>query len=253
LGQLAADLAARTAADLARESGVGLVTIRHCNHSGRLGEWVELIAAQRDLIGIGLLSCGPAVAPFGGLDRVLGTNPIAIAVPTSDRPVVLDFATAGIAEGKVRVAARAGKQVPAGVLQTATGAPTTDPNDFYAGGAILPFGLHKGYALSAVIQLLGEAMTEGGRPDLPRTALANGVILLALSTRQAAEQTDFLTLVEGCKSRITSSRPADPGHPVAMPGDVEDEFRNSQPDGRLRVDRQLWVELLQARPEGTTE
>ena len=241
-GQLAAELAARTAADLARDTGAGFVTVRNCNHSGRLGEWVELIAA-RSSIGIGLLSCGPAVAPLGGLDRVLGTNPLAIAVPTPDRPVVLDFATAGLAEGKIRVAARAGKQVPAGVLQTADGEPSTDPGAFYAGGSILPFGAHKGYALSAVIQLLGEALTGGGRPGGSHTALSNGLVLVALSPTPGGPQ--FLDLVAECRARIVRSRPVDPSRPVLLPGDVEAAVVRSQPAGRLRVAAELWDELHQ--------
>jgi uncharacterized oxidoreductase len=248
-GHLAADLAARLAGDLALETGAGFVSVRNCNHSGRLGEWVENLAA-RNLIGIGLLSCGPAVAPLGGIERVLGTNPLAIAVPTGDRPVVLDFATAGVAEGKVRVAARARKQVPPGVLQTADGLPTTDPDDFYAGGSILPFGLHKGYALSVMIQLLGEALTGGGRPESQRTLMSNGLVLIALSPDPARPLPEFLGFIDECRERITSSRRASPDRPVLLPGDVEAQTAAAQPDGHLNVAAQLWDELLRIRAAG---
>jgi hydroxycarboxylate dehydrogenase B len=248
-GHLAADLAARVAGDLAEETGAGFVAVRNCNHSGRLGEWVENLA-ERNLIGIGLLSCGPAVAPLGGLDRVLGTNPLAIAVPTSDRPVVLDFATAGVAEGKVRVAARAGKQVPPGVLQTGDGEPTTDPDAFYAGGSILPFGAHKGYALSVMIQLLGEALTGGGRPESQRTLMSNGLVLIALSPDPARPVPEFLALVDECRERITSSRPASADRPVLLPGDVEAHTAAAQPDGCVSVAAELWDELLRIRAAG---
>jgi uncharacterized oxidoreductase len=248
-GHLAAELAARVAGDLALDTGAGFVGVRNCNHSGRLGEWVEHLAA-RNLIGIGLLSCGPAVAPLGGLERVLGTNPLAIAVPTGDRPVVLDFATAGVAEGKVRVAARAGKQVPPGVLQTADGQPTTDPNEFYAGGSILPFGAHKGYALSVMIQLLGEALTGGGRPESPRTVMSNGLVLIALSPDPARPLPEFLALIDECRERITSSRPTSPERPVLLPGDVEAHTAAAQPSGRVNVAGRLWDELLRIRAAG---
>lgn len=249
-GHLAAELAARTAVEIASETGVGFVTVRHCNHSGRLGEWVERIAADRRFIGVGFLSCGPAVAPLGGRDRVLGTNPLAIAVPTTDRPVVLDFATAGIAEGKVRVAARAGRQVPPGVLQTADGVPTTDPDDFYSGGTILPFGLHKGYGLSVAIQLMGEALTGGGRPGALRDEMANGLALLALSIDRAGGPQEFLDLADACRARITSSRPVDAGHPVVLPGDVEAAQVAAQPPGRVVVAGSLWDELHEALERG---
>ena len=121
-GHLAAGLGARTATEIARDTGVGLVAVRNCNHSGRLGEWVEYIAGN-GLVGAGFLSCGPAVAPLGGVERVLGTNPLAVAIPTGDdqRPVVLDFATAGVAEGKIRVAAQASLPAPPGSCRRPTG------------------------------------------------------------------------------------------------------------------------------------
>lgn len=251
-GHLAAELAARIAAEIARDTGVGLVTVRNCNHCGRLGEWVENIAGY-GMVGAGFLSCGPAVAPLGGVERVLGTNPLAVAIPTGDqeRPVVLDFATAGVAEGKLRVAAQAGSPAPAGVVQTADGRPTTDPNEFYAGGSILPFGAHKGYGLSVVIQLLGEALTGGGRPDDPRTAAANGLVLLALSPAGLREPADFTARVDQCRDRIMASRPADPGAPVLMPGDVEARLAAAQPPGRLRVTGALWADLRRRRKGGS--
>ncbi len=240
-GNLSARLAARTASDIATETGVGLVSVRNCNHAGRLGEWVERIAAE-GMVGLGFLSCGPAVAAFGGLDRVLGTNPLAVAVPTADRPVVLDFATAAVAEGKVRVAARNGKQVPPGGVQTADGRPTTDPNDFYAGGAILPFGLHKGYALSVVIQLLGDALT-GSRPSNPRFGETNGLVLLALAVDRLQDLDEFASIIEEDRDRILRSRPVDPAAPVLLPGDVEARTAAGQPAGRVAVAAPLWAEL----------
>jgi LDH2 family malate/lactate/ureidoglycolate dehydrogenase len=242
-GQLAARLAAETAAEIAEASGVAIVAVRNCNHSGRLGEWVEYLA-EHELVGVGFLSCGPAVAPMGSSERVLGTNPLAVAIPTSDRPVVLDFATAGVAEGKVRIAARTGHSVPPGMLQTEDGRPSTDPNSFYAGGSILPFGLHKGYALSVVIQLLGEALTGGGRPGDERTVLSNGLVLLAWAPGRLQPWPEFTALIDECRSRITGSRPVDPASPVLLPGDVEARHAGEQPTDRVGVDAQLWSELV---------
>jgi hydroxycarboxylate dehydrogenase B len=243
-GQLAARLAAETAAEIAATSGVAIVAVRNCNHSGRLGEWVEYLA-ERDLVGVGFLSCGPAVAPLGSSERVLGTNPLAVAIPTSDRPVVLDFATAGVAEGKVRVAARTGHSLAPGMVQTADGQPTTDPNDFYAGGSILPFGLHKGYALSVVIQLLGEALTGGGRPGDERTTLSNGLVLMAWAPGRLQPWPEFTALIDECRARITTSRPLDPARTVLLPGDVEAGQAARQPPDRVGVDAQLWSELVE--------
>lgn len=240
-GNLSARLATRTAVEIAQETGVGLVAVRNCNHSGRLGEWVERIA-EEGLVGLAFLSCGPAVAPFGGLERVLGTNPLAVAVPTADRPVVLDFATAAVAEGKVRVAARKGAQLPPGGVQTAEGRPTTDPNDFYDGGAILPFGQHKGYALSVVIQLLGDALT-GSRPSAPRYGETNGLVVMAIAAERLQLLDEFRSIIEEDRARILGSRPINPATGPLLPGDVEARTAAAQPAGQVAVAATLWAEL----------
>src|SRR5581483_10672541 len=97
--------------------GIATVTIDHCNHVGRLGEYVEAIT-QRAMIGLALCNADAAVAPFGGFARVMGTNPIAWAVPRADpaEPLLSDFATSGVAEGKLRVARAKGELVPAGLV-----------------------------------------------------------------------------------------------------------------------------------------
>ena len=104
-GQPAAHIATDTASKLARANGVGLVTVGRCNHIGRLGEYIEDLSRAGQ---IGLMTCNspPAVAPYGGYTRLLGTNPIAWGAPRSPGkpPIVVDFATASIAEGKLRIA-----------------------------------------------------------------------------------------------------------------------------------------------------
>jgi LDH2 family malate/lactate/ureidoglycolate dehydrogenase len=249
-GHLAAGLAADVAADLAQDNGVGVVAVRSCGHSGRLGEWVERIAAG-NLIGIGLLSCGPSVAAPGGRRRVLGTNPLAVAMPArpGSRPLVLDFATAGIAEGKVRVAARAGRQIPSGVLQTEDGRPTTDPDDFYRGGAILPFGGHKGYGLSVMIQVLGESLCAD--PPSGHDPLANRLVLLAIAPGGLQPDDLFHDLIEEVQRRVRASAPD--GAEVLLPGDVEARTVASQPPGRVTVSAALWTELCTIAGEGQGE
>ena len=150
-GQPAAQLATRTAAELARERAVAAVTIRDCNHVGRLGEYVAELA-QAGLMGLAFCNSGAVVAPFGGTGRALGTNPFAWAAPgAAEDPLVLDFSTAGVAEGKLRVAGAEGRAVAAGLIVDSRGQPTTRPEDFFAGGALLPFGGHKGSGMSIMI------------------------------------------------------------------------------------------------------
>ena len=136
-GQPAMWLATRAAIDRAREHGLGAAVVRRSYHIGRVAPYVESIARE-GMIGQAMANAAPAVAPFGGRSRVMGTNPMAWAVPRAADapPVCLDVATAGVAEGKLRVARARGFPVPAGNIVDREGRPTTDPGDFYAGGAL---------------------------------------------------------------------------------------------------------------------
>jgi len=159
-GHSATALAMSWAAERALELGIAAAAVRRANHLGRLGEYAEL-AAARGVIGIatvGVVGRG-GVAPFGGRDRFLGTNPWAIGVPAAGEPMIYDAATSALAEGKLRLARAKGVQVPAGAIVDSDGRPTTDPNDYYAGGALLPLGGllagHKGYGLALASALVG--------------------------------------------------------------------------------------------------
>ena len=139
-------------------------------HAGRMGEWVEL-AADSGVIGLAFTNgAGPggSVVPYGSLERFFGTNPISAGVPVADgAPILIDLATSVVAEGKVRVARNKGETLPEGLVRDRDGRPTTDPNDLYQGGALLPVGGHKGSALSLLVDLLGGALTGQGVPSLP--------------------------------------------------------------------------------------
>ena len=127
-GQPAAQMATALASQLASANGVAAVAISACNHVGRLGEYVATIADQGQM-GLAFCNSGPVVAPFGGAGRVMGTNPFAWSAPLPDGPVVLDFATAKIAEGKVKIALAEGHKVPPGSIIDSEGRPSTDPED----------------------------------------------------------------------------------------------------------------------------
>ena len=164
-GQLAGQLAAATVVRLTRAHGVGVVAVDRCGHVGRLGEYVETLAAA-GFVGHALCNAEPAVAPPGTAVRALGTNPVAWAVPRAGgEPVLVDFATAELAEGKLQVAVSRGEQLTVPAVVDAAGRPSLDPADFYAGGALVPFGGHKGYALSVVAELLGRGLAAGAVDD----------------------------------------------------------------------------------------
>ena len=152
----------------ARATGVALVSTVRTNHIGRLGEWAEQAAAARAVGIVGVAFSHAAallVAPHQGAGRALSTNPMAIGLPRGDEPpLVLDFATSIVPEGKVRVAKEKGAVLPAGTLLDREGRATTDPQALYEGGVLLPFALHKGYALSFMIDALSIALSGADEP-----------------------------------------------------------------------------------------
>ena len=162
-GQIAAEYLVRATIPLAREAGVAVGALVRCNHIGRLGHYAELAAAE-GLISLicagGFAVTGARAAPFGGRQRLLDTNPFCMGFPAaSEAPVVVDFATTALSGVKVANAQQRGEQLPAYSIVDRAGRPTTDPEDFVAGGACLPFGGagggHKGYAIMLAVEMLG--------------------------------------------------------------------------------------------------
>ncbi len=243
-GQPAARLAMETAVALAAEHGVGAVTTGHCNHIGRLGEYVEAMA-RAGMMGLALCNAGPVVAPFGGRDRRLGTNPFAWAAPTEtlDQPLMLDFATSAVAEGKLRVARSKGQEVGPGLLIDAAGQPSSRPDDFYAGGALLPFGGHKGYAMSVMVELLAGALSGAAPACLPEYDHSNGTLMVAFNIAAFRPLEDVVAQSGRFRDAVKSSRPAPGFGGVNLPGEPETQARRQRLESGIPMPRQTWAEL----------
>jgi uncharacterized oxidoreductase len=227
-GQPAAQLATRTAAELASEHAVAAVTIRDCNHVGRLGEYVAELA-QTGLVGLAFCNSGPVVAPFGGTGRALGTNPFAWAAPGAGQdPLVLDFSTAGVAEGKLRVAGAEGREVAPGLIVDSRGQPTTRPEDFFAGGALLPFGGHKGSGMSIMIELLGGLLTGMGTAPTPGYAGGNGTVLLAVSIAAFTSEQAYREEAAAFCAQLAQAGAGPTGGSVLLPGELESRTRRER-------------------------
>jgi hydroxycarboxylate dehydrogenase B len=221
-GQPAARLAAQTAAEIASEHGVGAVVLQDSPHVGRMADYVELIAARGQL-GMTVTNARPNVAPFGGRARRLGTDPIAFAIPRVDGrpPIVVDFATSVRAEGKVRVARAAGRQVPPGTLIDAEGRPSVNPEDYYAGGALLPAEGHKGYALAVAIEGLGGILSGMGPAMLPAYGDGNGMFIMALEIEAFIAAEQYMGQVEEMAGALESTPTAPGVEQVLLPGQPE--------------------------------
>lgn len=226
-GQVTATKALRIGLEKAKEQGTATVVIRNCNHVGRLGSYSQKAANE----GFAAMMCvnapGPGgVAPFGGIERRLGTNPISISAPRGDVPFVLDMTSSATAEGKVRVALQKGEQLPEGWIIDSEGNPSTNPADLYGPpeGAILPLGGamgFKGFGLSVMIDVFGGILSGSGvcRDDLPRGA--NGVWMYFVDVSQFADDGPYSSLIERYVEYIKSSRKTPGTEEILMPGEIE--------------------------------
>lgn len=239
-GPVAGLYCARQAVALAQEHGIGLVIANRLAHTGRLGAYAELLAAENCLALI--FGTGPRrghiVAPFGGIEGRLSTNPIAFAIPNGSSPIVADFATSQVPEGKVRTARNRGARLPPGVLQDPDGNPTEDPAVLYARprGTLLPLGGtefgHKGYALGILVEAMGTLLAGDDAVDPSRPGW--NLTVIAITTGRG---------FDGSTGRLAeylrSARPADSSRPVLVPGDPERSARERE---FLEVDEQTWAE-----------
>lgn len=224
LGQVAVSQGVAIAIAKARATGIGMVVLGHCDHTGRVGEYV-VSAAQQEMIG--QLVCngslpGGIVAPFGGARRALGANPMAWALPVADRPpLFFDFATSAVAHGKLQVAADKGELVPEGWIIDKQGRPTRNPHDQFDDGAILPFGGHKGYALSVMIELLGGGLSGAGFPLLPGYRWDQGTVLTVIDIAAFQPVAAFKAQAAAFVTQLKATPRAPGVAEILLPGEVE--------------------------------
>ena len=159
LGLVVAPWAMEVAINKARTAGTGWVAVRNSNHFGIAG-YHAMQALPHDMIGVALTNASPLVAPTFAIDRLLGTNPIAVAIPADAQPpLVVDMATTTVANGKLEILQRKAQSAPTGWIQDQEGRASTNPKEVAQGGALLPLGgdyehgSHKGYCLGAVVDI----------------------------------------------------------------------------------------------------
>jgi L-2-hydroxycarboxylate dehydrogenase (NAD+) len=165
LGLVVAPFAMRVAIEKAQHVGTGWVSVQNSNHFGIAG-CHALMAVAKDMIGIAMTNASALVAPTFSIERMLGTNPICVAVPAGEEPAfVADLATTTAANGKLEILQRKNEEAPYGWIQDKNGSPSTDPHELKKGGALLPLGgdrehgSHKGYALGAVVDIFSAVLS----------------------------------------------------------------------------------------------
>ena len=241
LGYLVAHRCACTAIDKARQSGVGVVGTRDTSHSGMLGYYASMIA-DAGLVGLVMCNTGPRIVPWGGQQPVLGTNPIAAGFPSVEGQVLVDFSCAAITNGEILVALKDGKEIPAGRALGPDGKPTTDPEQARAGGA-LPFGEHKGYALSVMIQIFSGILLNAA--PVPEMGKNYGIFMLAIDPSIFLETDIFQSGVSEVIQTIKNSMPAEGVTEILIPGERAFRERATRIQSGVDIDDDLMEELQQ--------
>lgn len=245
-GQVAASFALDVAIEKATTVGIGAASVRNCNHIGRLGDYGEAAAERGYIAIITYGSSGPNsghAAPFGGSARHLGTNPLSVGIPggEGDR-VVVDFATTMVAEGKIQVARAKHVPLPPGCIVDKEGQPSTNAEDFYAGGMILPVGGHKGYGLSLVTALLGAGLTAEQPPQGGR---GGGVFVIAINPQAFTDGAVYGQTVDALTGAVKAVPPAPGFSEVMLPGGPEAKSRAEREAQGVPVPADTWAALTE--------
>jgi uncharacterized oxidoreductase len=248
-GQVTAKQAMDIAIEKARHHHIAAVGARQCYHVGRVGSFA-LLAAGRGFIariwcnGHGIVR----VAPWGGAEARLATNPVAIAVPTGGRPILVDITTSVVAEGKIRVAKNKGEKVPDGWLLDKDGAPTNDPAALYDGGTLLPFGGpvgYKGFGLGMVVDLLGGALTGAGCGVMSKEKIGNGLLVEVVDPAAFVERDVFLRRVDDYVAYLRSAKAAPGVKEILMPGEPEFRMEDQRRRDGISVDDETWRQVCE--------
>ncbi len=237
-GQVSARFATDQAIAAAKEYGAAAVGVVNGNHVGRVGEYPERAAAQGVLL---FATCGGVgergtTAPFGGRTGVLGTNPIAVGLPAGARPpMIVDFATTVVAEGKVQVARAKGAELPPGAILDKDGRPSTNPNDLYDGGVMLPFGGHKGFGLALVAAVLSQGLA-GSRGSF---------FLWAVDVGAFTPAAEYGQRVDWMIEQVKAVPPAEGFQEVLVPGEPERRERERREAEGVPVPEATWEAIQQ--------
>ncbi len=260
-GQTVGPLAVARGIEAAERHGVSIVALRHAGHLGRIGAFAETAAAAGQ-VSIHFVNVAGSflVAPFGGVDRRMSTAPVAIGVPNPGAaPVILDFATSLVAEGKVLVAAKGGKPLPEGSLIGPDGKLGTDPALLYGAGdpaqqpnvrngegALVAMGAHKGSGLSFMCEILAGALTGSGATGPGYKRIYNGMLSIYMPVRLFDAGDGFAAELKRYISYFKSAKPVTAGGEVLIPGEPEQRSRERRLRDGVPLPRDAWDAIAAA-------
>jgi LDH2 family malate/lactate/ureidoglycolate dehydrogenase len=236
MGQIGGTFAMDKAIEAARENGIALAALRGSNHCGAL-DWYTLRAARQGMIGLAGTNALPTMAPWGGIDKIVGINPLSAALPGGrGGPLVLDFAFGATAHGKIRVYHQKGADIPEGWAFDSEGNPTTSTDEALA-GLIQPIGGHKGVALGMLIGMLSTLLagaaygTElGNMVDGPKPGL-DGQFFIAIDVAAFTDLSTFEARVDRIREEVHASRRRAGVERLYAPGELEEEYQLASSGG----------------------
>jgi len=240
----------------ARDHGIAAVALRNAHHLGRIGHYAEQAVAEGlvSMHYVNVVGHPPQVAPFGASEPRLNTNPYCCGVPMPDgEPVILDMATSTVALGKVREAHARGDQMDAGCLIDHEGLPTRDPDVLFGDphapkGALTAFGLHKGYGLSLICDLLGGALAGDWPVDRPYDGpptVFNHMLTILLRPDTFGDPTEIAAHFGSLADSMRSSKPAEGVDRVLVAGDPERIARARREREGIPLADGTWQQLLE--------
>ena len=242
LGLVVAPHAMQVAIEKAKNAGTGWVSVRNSNHFGIAG-YHAMMALPHDMIGIAMTNASALVAPTFSIERMLGTNPIAVAIPAGNQPAfVADFATTTAANGKLEILQRKNEAAPVGWVQDKEGNESTDADILKKQGALLPLGSdrehgsHKGYALGSIVDIFSAVLSGASYgpwappfpayvpmpQDMPGKGLGHFFGAMRIDAFRPAE--DFKSHMDNWITRFRNAKPASGHNKVLIPGDPEREM-----------------------------
>lgn len=242
LGLVVAPFAMKVAIEKAKNVGTGWVSVKNSNHYGIAG-YHAMMALEHDMIGISLTNASPLVSPTFSKERLLGTNPISVAIPANEEPsFVADMATTTAANGKLEILQRKGLDTPTGWVQDREGNPTTSANGVKDGGALLPLGgdrehgSHKGYALGAIVDIFSAVLSGANYgpwvppfvafldplPNLVGEGIGHFFGAMRVDAFRPADE--FKSHMDNWIRRFRSAEPTPGNEKVLIPGDPEREL-----------------------------
>ena len=259
-GQSTGQQAVNIGVKKAKETGVAVVALRNSGHVGRVGEWAEQAAAD-NIVSTHYVNAPSSllVAPFGSKDRRYSTAPYAAGIPRPGKnPIILDFATSVVAEGKVLVASQGGKELPSHALVAEDGHIAGDPHYLYGDydpsgprdyrngkGAIRAMGDHKGSGLAFMVEILGGSLTGTGAP-LEGRRWANGMLSIYIDPAKIDPEGFFPDDVERYLTFFKEARPIEEGGEVLYPGEPELRSREKRLAEGVPISEETWTAICTA-------